>query len=85
MRKRSLLLVLVCLLIMSAGCSWFVPGAIKREVSLVEVDLKVAVDEVEKLEGDEAKQKAMRTFKRVIPHVENVNRYIQGKKAQHDD
>lgn len=81
MKKICCVAVLACVLFSSTGCSWFVPSALKREASLVKVDVQTSLAEVEALAGDAAKEKALRTLRRIEPHVVNIDNYMQGRKA----
>jgi len=70
-----------------SGCYWFIPGQIKREASLMNLNVKTAVKEIEaiknsdKTEEEKLKdinEKAIRALNRVKPHVENWNNYVYG-------
>lgn len=74
--------ILTASLLFCSGCYYFVPKEIKREVSLMRVIVETEIAEIEELEGDAAKAKALRTLRRLKPHVVNVDQYMQGKKAQ---
>ncbi len=75
------LIIISVLCLCSTGCSWFVPGAIKREISIVRIDVDTAIKETNALEGDAAKKKALETLNRIQPHLVNINNYAQGKAA----
>ena len=77
---KKLLLVVLALSFCS-GCSWLVPGAVKREVALMRTDLSTALVEVKALQGDEAKAKALSTLNRLDKGLTVVDDYANGRRA----
>jgi len=87
MKKLITGLMVVCLL-STTGCYWFVPGQIKREVSLMNLNIKTAVKEIDEIKKSdkseeqklkEINEKAMRTLNRAAPHTQNVYNYVTGR------
>jgi hypothetical protein len=93
MRKKHVLSVVVILsiVLLSSGCHYFVPGAIKRQTSLINLDVSTCLKEIEQIQSDpekterekleEVNKKALRTLKRLKPQVENVDNYTHGRPA----
>jgi len=92
MKNKILIIILLTLSVVTfSGCHWFIPGAIKRETSLIKVDVTTCLMEIEQIEKDKSKtltnrrkeviEKAKRTLNRIKPHLENLDNYTQGKKA----
>ena len=79
--KRVIAAILVLSLLVTAGCSWLVPGPIKREASIVCIDVDVAIEEIQAMADGPQKDKALRTLKRLQPHLTNIDNYMQGKQA----
>jgi len=69
----------------------FIPNSIKRESSLVKLDVNTCIKEVKAIQEnssiDEIKKlkdsnyKMTKTLKRLQPHVENLDNYIHGRKS----
>jgi hypothetical protein len=85
--KRFLCASLLLCVVFSSGCSYFVPGAIKRETSLMNLNIKTALKEIEAIENSEkpeaqkdkeVKEKAVRALKRAAPHTDNLYKYTHG-------
>lgn len=74
-------MLLIIMLISCNGCAWLIPGAIKREASLVVVDVETAIKEIEELENGKPKEKALKTLNRIQPHIINLDNYMQGRKS----
>jgi len=92
MKNRILIMAALLLTVgISSGCHWFVPGAIKRETSLMNVDVNTCLEEISNIENDQTKpeierlkavnEKAKRTLNRLKPHVENLDNYTHGRPA----
>ena len=96
------------LVLMTTGCAYFVPSAIKREASLVSIEMGTALKQVPPMqkkaeemlaEADkqattgevnataeayrkaavqaiEATNKMLRSYKRAMPHADNLERYM---------
>jgi hypothetical protein len=83
MKKK---LVVVCLvglvLVFTSGCSWLVPGAVRRETSLSRTCVETAIKEIEPLSGDAAKEKALTALRLLQPHVVNLDNYAHGQPAE---
>lgn len=91
--KRIYLLVLVLTtLFLSSGCNWLVPNAIKRETSLMKVDVNTCLKEIKEIEEDknkteteklkESNYKMKKTLSRIKPHIENFNNYVHGNQSE---
>lgn len=90
MRIKNLVFVFAFSIFFS-GCHWFVPGAIKRQTNLVNLDVKTSLKEIKEIEQDsnkteeeklqESKKKAMTTLKRLKPQVQNIDDYTHGRSA----
>jgi hypothetical protein len=76
---KVFLMLLLCLF--ASGCSYFVPGSVKRQVGLMKTDVSTALKEVNELSGDEAKKKAMLTLQRLDKGLLVVDDYVSGRKA----
>ena len=73
--------ILLILLTMSAGCSWFVPSAVKREAAMMRTNVEVGIQEVQAQPDSPAKATALRALQRMEPHVINWDNYVRGQKA----
>lgn len=110
--KRIIFFVLIINFV--SGCSYFVPNSIKREQSIVRVDIKMILKEVEQLSHEseillkvadaysdhedykkasenyressrksfELQKKVLRSYNRVLPHVINIDNYMQRKSSK---
>jgi hypothetical protein len=92
MKSRFIQAVLLTLAMVSvSGCHWFVPGSIKRQTNLVNLDVKTALKEIQKIEKDESKteqqrlteikEKSLIVLKRLKPQVQNIDDYTHGRPA----
>jgi hypothetical protein len=79
--KRFASVALVISLLLSSGCSWFVPGSVKRQVGLMRTDAQTSLVEVQKLSGEEGRLKALQTLQRYNDGIVVVDDYLQGQKA----
>jgi len=111
MKFRLLFVIMLCLL---TGCSYVVPSSIKRETSMIRVDIETACDEAPPLqekatkmlsEGDllaktgkvkeasvkyreaaeqagEATEKVLRSYRRVRPHIRNLDNYMNRRASE---
>ena len=89
MRKIAAVLMVFCILC-SSGCNYLIPGQIKRETSLMNLNIKTALKEIEEIDKSdkpedqklrERSEKAVRALKRAGPHTENLNNYVHGRPA----
>jgi len=87
MKKAIKVFMIICLLL-TTGCHWFISGQIKRETSLMNLNIKTALKEIDMIEKSdkpeaqktkEIKEKAMRTLRRAAPHTENIYNYTHGR------
>jgi len=74
-------IAVLLLLVMTSGCSLFVPNAVKREVGLMRTDVTTALKEVNELQGDAAKNKALLTLNRLDKGLLVVDDYANGRRA----
>jgi hypothetical protein len=91
MKKIMISVLLILFLCCSAGCNWFIPGAIKRQTSLINIDVKTCLKEIKNIKAnqslnddekdDKIKNKALRTLIRIKPQVENIDNYTHGRPA----
>jgi hypothetical protein len=91
MKKIILLLILV---LCFSGCYWFVPGPIKRETNIMNLDIKTVLKEIEIIENDntktenekivEIKEKSLIVLKRLKPHIQNIDDYTHGRPSSVD-
>ena len=79
--KKIVAATLILVMLGTSGCSWFVPGPVKREASVVRIDVDTAIEEVQAMPDGQPKDKALRTLKRIQPHLVNLDNYMQGKQA----
>ena len=89
MKKIVMVLMLFCIYF-SSGCNYLIPGQIKREASLMNLNIKTALKEIEEIDKSdksedqklkEKEEKAIRALKRAGPHAENFNNYVNGRPA----
>jgi len=80
MNKIAVVALLLSLLV-SSGCSWFVPSTVKRQVGLMRTDAETSLVEVEKMQGEDGRLKAMQTLKRYKDGIVVVDDYVNGRKA----
>ena len=88
--KKIALVFLMFFVFLSSGCHYLVPSQIKREASLMNLNIKTAlkeIDEIDKSEKSENQklkersEKAIRALKRAAPHTENIYNYVSGHPA----
>lgn len=72
---------LIVIMLMTSGCSWFIPAEIKREIAIIKLDVDTVLKETDGHEGMEATDKMNRALKRIQPHIENVSNYANGQPA----
>jgi hypothetical protein len=88
MKKTILISILI---IACSGCRCFIPNSIKRESSLIKLDVNTCIKEVGIIQEDDSineeqklkksNYKMMKTLKRLQPHVENLDNYTHGRKS----
>ena len=91
MKTRWLIVVILLISPCLSGCYWFVPGAVKRQSNLVNLDVKTCLKEIDEINKDpnktktnklkESHEKAMRTLNRLKPQVQNLDDYTHGRQA----
>ncbi len=74
-------LLIAALALCCSGCSLLMPGQVKREVALMRTDVTTALVEVNALQGDEAKKKALATLNRLDKGLLVVDDYANGRRA----
>jgi len=85
-------IIISILIVTCSGCRMFIPNSIKRESSLVKLDVNTCIKEVEAINENEStaetqrlkdsNYKMMKTLKRIQPHVENLDNYTHGRKSK---
>ena len=88
--------LILSMAIVCSGCSWFVPSKIKKEASLMAVDSKTAIIEINAIDVTKAtviidgkemptaeaiKYKAVKSLTRVSSHAKVLDAYMKGEKA----
>jgi len=91
MRRSIQVLLLIMVMTSTSGCYWLVPGPIKRQTNLVNLDVKTALKEIDKIEKDESKteqeklaaikKKSLIVLNRLKPQVQNIDDYTHGRPA----
>lgn len=69
-------------LVLCSGCAWLTPSPIKQEAAMVRIDCGTAINEVKALPEGPAKDKALSALNRIYPHLQNIENYFYGKKAE---
>ena len=95
MKSKWLIIAVLAVLPCLSGCHWFVPGPVKRQASLVNLDVKTCLKEIDAINNDpeksktkklkESHEKAMRTLKRLKPQVQNLDDYTHGRQANRSE
>jgi len=90
MKKTMVVVFIVLCICFSSGCNYLIPGQIKREASLMNLNIKTALKEIDEIDKSdksedqklkERAEKAVRALKRASPHTENINNYVNGRSA----
>jgi len=90
MKKTIAVIFMFFCICFSSGCNYLIPGQIKREASLMNLNIKTALKEIEEIDKSdksedqklkERSEKAVRALKRAGPHTENINNYVNGRPA----
>jgi len=89
--RYGLLILSITMISVLQGCYWVIPGSIKRQTNLVNLDVKTCLKEIKAIDDDpnkseqeklvESKKKAMRTLNRLKDQVENIDNYTHGRPA----
>jgi len=89
--KHVLLVIVLSVITCLTGCYWLVPGSIKRQTNLVNLDVKTARKEIADIEKNQTmteeqklqaiKEKAIIVLDRLKPQVQNVDDYTHGRPA----
>jgi len=90
MKKIVVVTFMALCICFSSGCNYLIPGQIKREASMMNLNIKTALKEIEEIDKSdkpedqklkERAEKAVRALKRAGPHTENINNYVNGRPA----
>lgn len=79
--NKIVAIALLLSLLVSSGCSWFVPSTVKRQVGLMRTDAEVSLTEVQGMTGEDGRLKALQTLKRYKDGIVVVDDYVNGRKA----
>lgn len=93
--KKKIMVVILASFLLTSGCNWFIPSEIKRETSLMKLNIEVALEEIEEIKKSSNKtekqkkeeiiEKAVRTLERGLPHAVNLDNYVHGRKSESTD